>query len=148
MSIKKAPVTVRLSDRDVHHSDLMQELKVDKHRLGSELLSQPAKYAWWGSLYAEVESKADLLEIRLEEMFSELAKNYLENSKGKVTATHVKQLIVGNHKYQKLRRRVWRWRKSERFLKQAVRAWDQRLNALQSYAADQRKERDSEPKVR
>ena len=148
MSLRHTPVVVRLSEKDVEKSDLMRELRIDRHRLGHELLRQPGKFGWWASLYAEVESKAEILEIRLEEMFGELARHYLRKYKGKLKATELKHRIVGNAEYQKLRRRLWRWKKSERFLKGAVRAFEQRKDVLQSYAADRRKERESEPKVR
>lgn len=148
MSLKRAPVVIEISDKDILKMDLMKELRVDKHNLGHELLSQPARYAFWGTLYAAVESKTEVLEGRLEELFGELARHYTKHTKKPIKATELKYLIVGNHEYQKLRRRLWRWRQSERFLKQAVRSFDQRINALQSYAADQRKERDSEPRVK
>jgi hypothetical protein len=137
---KHAPVIVKLYEQEVHEADLMRELRVDKHRIDEELLRQPGKYAWWGSLYTEVSSKVELLDMRLEEMYGELARHYYQKH-GKLKATDLKHYILANPKYQKLRRRLWQWRKSQSFLKHAVRAFDQRLNSLQSYAADQRKEK-------
>jgi hypothetical protein len=149
MSLRHAPVVIQLSEKEIEKSDLMRELHVDKSQLGRELLRQPGKFAFWSSLYSEVSSKADLLEIQLEEKFGELAKHYYKKYSGKkIKATDLKHLIIGNSEYQKLRRRLWKWRKSERFLKGAVRAFEQRKDVLQSHAANERKERDAEPKVR
>lgn len=145
--MKHAPVVIRLSERDTKELDLMKELHVDRHSIGKELLKQPAKYAWWGAMYAQVESKVEVLEGRLDELFGELARSAVKKE-GKLKAGEVKHIVITNPEYQKLLQRVYKWRSSKRILKHAVKAFEQRLHALQSYAADQRKERDSEPRVR
>lgn len=145
--MKHAPVVIQLSERDIKKLDLMRELHVDRHDIGRELLKQPGKYAWWASVYSQVESKVEVLEGRLEELFGELAKKHLKKN-SKLKAGEIKHQIITDPEYQKLRQRLWRWRSSERILKHAVKSFEQRLHALQSYAADQRKERDAEPRVR
>lgn len=140
---KHAPVVVQLYEGEVHKADLLRELRIDRHQIDREILKQPGKYAWWGALHSEVAAKVERLEIELDHLYSKLYVLYT-NSRDKKTrmrVTEVKHLIEVNSMYHKLRKKLWRWRKSERFLKHAVRAFDQRLYALQSRAADQRRER-------
>lgn len=139
---KHAPVIVQLYEKEVHEADLLRELRIDKHQVERELFKQPGKFAWWGSLHSEVASKVEGLEIDLDQLYAKLYMHYTNKStKDKLRATEVKHLIELNSEYRKLRRKLWQWRKSERFLKHAVRAFDQRLYALQSGAADQRREK-------
>lgn len=136
-----APVIVHLSEKEVHEADLLRELRIDRHQIDRELLRQPGKFAWWGSLYSEVAAKVERLEIDLDQLYAKLYVHYTKHREEKLRVTELKHLIELHPKYQKLRKRLWRWRKSERFLKHAVRAFDQRLYSLQSRAADQRREK-------
>lgn len=139
---KHAPVVVRLYEKEVQEADLLKALRTDRHRIEKELRDQPGNYAWWGSLCAEVSAKVESLEIDLDQLYAKLYVQYTSKSKeDRLRVTEVKHLIELNSGYQHLRKKLWRWRKSERFLKVAVRAFDQRLYALQSSAADQRREK-------
>lgn len=140
-SYKHAPVVVRLYEKEVHEADLLRELRIDRHQIDRELLRQPGKFAWWSSLHSEIAAKVELLEIELDQMYATLYVHFLGKKDGKMKVTEVKHLIELHPDYEKLRKKLWTWRKSERFLKGAVRAFDQRLYALQSSAADQRKEK-------
>ena len=74
--IRRAPFVLRIRETDVEQSDLLKELKIDKHKLDRNLLEQPGVYAWWSGLLAEVSSKADKLDMELEELYAELAGEY------------------------------------------------------------------------
>lgn len=146
MKLKKAPVIVNLHPEEVYHADLMKELRVDKFDMDRELLRQPGKYAWWAALYSEVAAKVEQLEQDLDKLQGRLALRYAKGRKKGYRVTDIKNLISVNPRYNVLRRRLWRWRKSERFLKySAVRGFEQRKDVIQSYCANQRREKEAEP---
>lgn len=143
--LKKAPVILRLSAQEVYTADLMKELRIDKFDLDRELLRQPAKYAWWAALYSEVAARVEKLEMDLDTLQGNLAQKYGKGLKG-ARVTDIRHMINTDPKFIQLRDRLWRWRKSERLLKySAVRGFEQRKDVIQSYCANQRREKDAEP---
>lgn len=146
MKLKKAPVIVNLHPEEVYRADLMKELKINPHDIDRQLLRQPGKYAWWAALYSEVAAKVEQLEIELDKLQGRLALRYAKGRKKGFRVTDIKNQISVNPRYNILRQRLWRWRKSERFLKySAVRGFEQRKDVIQSYCANQRREREAEP---
>jgi hypothetical protein len=151
MSLKHAPVVIQLYPEEVSKADLVRELRINKHNLDRELLRQPGAYAWWAALYSETAAKANALRERLEHVESKLAirlgrKLRIKNKYFRVS--DLQHYIKRDPVYRKLKSRLRRWEDSERLLKYGVRAFEQRKDVLQSYCANQRREQDSEPRVR
>lgn len=144
VELKKIPVVVRLREEDIYSTDLMKELRIDRDRLDRELIRQPARYAWWASLHTEVAAKVDFLKDRRDYLEAKLFQKYVQDHK----STEAKHRVLLNPRFRKLQFRLRKWERAERTLKHAVRAFEQRLNALQSFSANLRMERDSEPRVK
>jgi len=138
------PIVVRLDAKRVHTADLLRELRVDKFHLEREILEQAGKYAWWATLYAEVEAKCELLREKLEGLEARLAHNFVEGSEAKHRVTDVKYYVRQNGKYATLRRRLRHWENALRTLKYAEKAWMQRAGLLQTYSANQRQDKKGE----
>jgi hypothetical protein len=149
--IRKAPVVIRLYPDQIKRLDLMKEIKIDRHHLSRELIRQPARYMYWSALYSEVAAKCEEISERLDHLESKLSIRYskvLRERQKRYKVSDVKYYISLDSRVQKLRTRLRRWRRSERVLKYAVRALEQRKDVLQSFSANQRKEWDAEVKTR
>jgi hypothetical protein len=135
--IRKMPVVIHLREKDIRHADLEDELKIDRHSLDRALSRQPGSYAWWSSLHATVKERLDYLEDKLARLHARLA---LDMKKGR-KATEIKYKILLDPDYRELQDKVRKCKSAERFLAGAVRAFDQRLEALRSLAANTRRDR-------
>ena len=142
MPLKKVPVVVRLSPKQVHEADLMEELRINPDSLDRELLRQPAKYAWWAALYSETASKVELLRQKRERLEGKLfVKLRAQNSRRGVRVKDINHLVHRDGRYRKLSRRLRRWESAERLLKFAERAFSQRKDVLMALNANQRREK-------
>ncbi len=138
MRLKHIPVVVRLYPKEMHRSDLMAELKVDRHNIDAELRRQPARYMFWAALYSSVAAKADMLQEKLDQLEAGLFRQYSKKAR---RVTDIRQIVSLNHEYQILRASLRRWRSSERLLKYGVRAFEQRKDILMAYNANLRAEK-------
>jgi len=149
--LKRLPVVIQLYPDEVHKADLIRELKIDRHQLDRELIRQPTLYAWWASLYSAVASRAAKYREQLEQLDARLSVRFsrkLRFGRTYLRAGEVKHHVLLSARYQKIKARVRRWDDAERQLKHAVRAFEQRKDCLQTYCANERRERDAEPKVK
>lgn len=149
--LKRLPVVIQLYASEVEKADLIQELRVDKHRMDRELLRQPGLYAWWAALYSASVDKCEKLQLRLERLEARLTTEVSRRLKAKskyVRAGEVTAEVRNDKELQRMQERLLRWRSAERELKYAVRAFEQRKDVIQSYCANQRREQDAEPKTR
>lgn len=125
-------------------ADLHKQLRIDKFDLDRELRRQSSRYAFWASLYSSVSAKVELLQEKLDVMEADL---FIKYAKLKVArrAGDLKFHVIRNHKYLEIKRRLRRWKDSERFLKYtALKGFEQRTFMLQALAANKRREWDSE----
>jgi hypothetical protein len=142
--LKFIPVVVQLYPQQVHEADLMRELKIDSHRLDRELMRQPARYAFWASLYSTVAAKVEQLKEELDNLEAKLSIRYSSNG-GAKRKYELKYHVVRNKEFQHLRSRLRRWMDSERTLKYgAMRGFEHRLSCIMALNANRRADKKSE----
>lgn len=141
--LSKIPILVQLYPDDVYKTNLSRALKIDKHKLTSELIKQPALYGFWSSLYSVVSGKVEFLKEQLDNLDSELFKHYLFKNK-KAKPTYIKHWINTNSRYLAAKKKLRRWQEAERTLKYAERAFHQRLQVLMAVNANKRADKKSE----
>lgn len=141
--LKKIPIVIRLNPDSIYNSDLQKELKIDRHRLKTELLRQAGRYAWWVSLHSEVLAKCEEIEDSVELLKSQLFLKYAkEEGKGTRKYDLVHRVNL-NPKYQIAKARLRKWKKAERILRGAEKSWSQRQVMLQMLYSRERKEQEN-----
>ena len=145
--LRHVPVVVRLYPNEIQKADLMRETRIDRHNLDIELIKQPARYVWWASLYSNVAAKVAFLQEKLDSLEARLFIQYVKDGKGK-RVSDIKFHILRNPEFQALKSKLRRWMDSERNLKYGVRGFEQRKDVLQTLAANQRREWDSDVKTK
>lgn len=138
--LKKAPVLVQIYPDDIHKSDLMKELKIDRHKLDRELMQQPARYAFWAFLYSAVSAKVSFLQEQLDAMEADLFVLYAKRQSAR-RVSDIKFHVQQNPLFKALKARLRRWQDSERVLKYAERAFQQRKDVLMAINANYRSEK-------
>lgn len=141
--LKRIPVVIRLYPQDIHKADLMRELRIDKHNLDRELIRQPARYAFWASLYSVVAAKVAFLQERLDNLEAKLFIEYARDKKAR-RVSDIKFHVLRNPDFQILKSKLRRWQDSERNLKYGMRGFEQRKDVLQTLAANHRREWNSD----
>lgn len=141
--LSTVPVLIQLYPEDIHRANLTKELKIDKDNLDRELLRQPARYGFWSALYSVVSAKVAMLEERKEIMESDLFKRF-KVDKGYKKVTDIKYLINRNQEFRAMKSMLRKWKDSERILKYAEKAFQQRLSVLMAVNANRRQDKKTE----
>lgn len=146
LKLKDIPVFVKLDPQHSITANLLEELKVDVHHINRDLIRQPARYMWWCALLCECTRHVTLLEEligkREADLYNELAQG------GKRKATEIKKLIASDAEIRHMKQNKRKWEGSERLLKYAEKAFAQRKDVLQTFAANRRQEMDAVPRVK
>jgi hypothetical protein len=145
--MKRTPVVIQLYPKEIEKADLMKELRIQKHNLGSALRRQPGLYAWWSGLYSEVSAKTARIRERLEYLEARKAIAFSKKLRRKHirhTVSDIKHYVSLSPEIRGLRKKLLRWENSERILKHAVRSFEQRKDVIMALNANVRAERKSE----
>lgn len=139
MKKRKIPVIVRLYPDQLYKADLLREAAINRHQISRELREAPARYAFWAAMY----SRATKMVTRLEEELEKLeASVYLDYARMHKRVSDIKYHITLDHRVQKLRSSIRKWKNYERDLKYAERTMDKRVFVVQALNANIRKEFD------
>jgi hypothetical protein len=139
--LKKVPILIQLYPDDVYNADLTKALKIDRHNLSRELLNQPALYGFWTSLYCVVSEKVTLLREQVDQHESFLSREYVRKFGNKNRVGDMRHFIAKDERLVMLKKKLRLWQNSERLLKYAERAFEQRLNVLMAINANKRQDK-------
>lgn len=125
--------------------DLMAELAINDDNLSGALLLQPSKYGFLVTLRANVTRKIDILERKKNIVFG---RRYLEsksryNATGKLpTNEEANTKALSDKKVIAITNKIAKLRFYLNWLDGAVRAFEQRISAIQTLSANRRAERE------
>lgn len=151
IQLKDIPVLVQIDPEHCVKANLMEELKIDIHRINRDLIQQPARYMWWCALLCECIARVKLLKEKLGKLDAQITSETLRKMRvtnKAVKITEVKREVSKNPLILALKQRIRKWENSERLLKYAEQALSQRKDVLQTYAANRREEMSAVPKVK
>lgn len=119
--------------------NLSKELRIDSGDLEHEMERAAIRYMKWTALLAKASERVSKLKDKLEILEAELFVKYAKVVK---RVSDVKYHVILDHKHQKMRRELRKWKDSERVLMYAEKALTHRNFMLQSLNANQRKEKE------
>ena len=83
-----------MPDIDAISEDLRKDLEIDDTNLDGELLKHPAKYFYWGHIFARANRRAKKEKLKLKELEGMLAKNFRDNMATASPGTRVTEKMV------------------------------------------------------
>jgi hypothetical protein len=122
--------------------DPIEDVKVDQSNLHHEFMRQSELSASYGYLTAEAEKQEKLIEYQLERLHAMLdhkVRIEFESAGEKTTENKVRNTVITNKDYQKLKLDLIEARKNKQLFKATCGALSHKLQALINAGADHRK---------
>lgn len=136
--MKKLPkLHIKLDKSREYEIDLGAALAVDDADLGTELMKQPYKYAWFAALYEMAKGYRARLRKELKDYAAKLDPILREP---KMTEAQLKAAIQRERKYSELEDKFLRAEEQCGILQKAVRSFEQRKDCIMALNANLRKE--------
>lgn len=140
-AVMKLEIKLRRSGLKVN---LKKELSITRDNIDIQMMQQPAKFAWYATLYAYAKGKYATQERYLKVLRAKLYRKYKkEGIKGyaKITDGLIYATIDTNKKYQASEKELLDTKLQVDLLKAAVDAFIQRKELMQSIGSNLREER-------
>lgn len=131
MSIPKKPELIT--------TNLEHELMIDSEHLNDEIRDQPLLFRKWTNLLSQVQHKASMIKLHLEEREAELVTTFSGNGKG-MKVKEIEAAVTLDPTIKQFRRELIEADTLVQEYEGIVRAWHQRHEMLKDLAANFRKE--------
>ena len=148
MAKDKLVLQVTLDKAHTLHLD--DDLGIDRAGINDELANQPAKFAWYATLYEMARNKSNLLKQKIDEFAAKLDQSIRAANAAagaKTTEGGISAMIASDETMAKLQRQYLDSKKEEGLLYVAKEAFEQRKDMLISIASNMRQEWDTDLKI-
>lgn len=132
--------TLRIIDEngEVHEYNMQNELKVNEVTLGQELLQQPVKYLYWGSVLEKVNAYLDTAKWQMDILEANLrdeARLFFAKQGARTNAQMIDDYAKQKDSWKIKRTEISNLEYIVKQTKLIVKAFEQRKDMLQSYGA-------------
>jgi len=142
-------ITFTFTNGEIRRS-LKDDLELsDPALIDDYLIKHPANTAYWNAMWQMSKSRVEKLKYRLEVYYAELDKNLREKALEdgeKLSEPQIKQLIISDSKYRKIKEQLLDLQEQDGLLKAAVEALGHMKSSLISFSSNLREEKKGLPR--
>lgn len=137
-----AKLSFRDSQGEIFTIDIQEELSMSEATFSDDLVKQPARYAWWGTVLSQTKEKLRESEDNMTFIRAQ-ASNEARKVLGKPTVKAVDDFVESEDQYREAKEDYLWWSGRVDMIQYVVRAYEQRMNALVQLGAQLRHQLDN-----